>query len=146
MLLSNSTSSSRTRTSAFQFSSDRCCCLQPVPAMPHTSWQVHTCASARSAVQRSSTLHTCPSLHPSPYQSPPPVLLATSKTCTGTQPEVESLYKRFRSLDRARKGYISAEELMSIPELSINPLAQRLVRAGVTWCSGDSSVHWGAGQ
>lgn len=50
--------------------------------------------------------------------------------CNGawTQPEVESLYKRFRSLDRARKGYISAEELMSIPELSINPLAQRLVR------------------
>jgi Ca2+-binding EF-hand superfamily protein len=58
----------------------------------------------------------------------------TSQRCdvacwvAGTQPEVESLYKRFRSLDRARKGYISAEELMSIPELSINPLAQRLVR------------------
>jgi len=32
-----------------------------------------------------------------------------------------------RSLDRGRKGYISAEELMGIPELSINPLAQRLV-------------------
>jgi hypothetical protein len=41
---------------------------------------------------------------------------------------VVALYKRFRSLDRSRKGYISAEELMSIPELSINPLAQRLVR------------------
>ncbi|KAF8055750.1 CNB1 [Scenedesmus sp. PABB004] len=51
-------------------------------------------------------------------------------TCKGawSQPEVESLYKRFRSLDRGRKGYISAEELMGIPELSINPLAQRLVR------------------
>jgi Ca2+-binding EF-hand superfamily protein len=46
----------------------------------------------------------------------------------GNQYEIESLYKRFRSLDRGRKGYISAEELMSIPELSINPLAQRLVR------------------
>ncbi len=43
---------------------------------------------------------------------------------------MESLYKRFRSLDRGRKGYISAEELMGIPELSINPLAQRLVREG----------------
>eukprot|EP00878_Enallax_costatus_P004891 GHUV01005146.1.p1 GENE.GHUV01005146.1~~GHUV01005146.1.p1 ORF type:complete len:179 (+),score=35.46 GHUV01005146.1:738-1274(+) len=50
--------------------------------------------------------------------------------CNGawTQPEVEALYKRFRSLDRGRKGYISTEELMAIPELSINPLAQRLVR------------------
>lgn len=50
--------------------------------------------------------------------------------CNGawSQPEVIALYKRFRSLDRGRKGYISAEELMAIPELSINPLAQRLVR------------------
>eukprot|EP00879_Flechtneria_rotunda_P006048 GHRR01006361.1.p1 GENE.GHRR01006361.1~~GHRR01006361.1.p1 ORF type:complete len:177 (+),score=40.60 GHRR01006361.1:232-762(+) len=50
--------------------------------------------------------------------------------CNGawTQPEVESLYKRFRSLDRGRKGYISTEELLGIPELSINPLAQRLAR------------------
>jgi hypothetical protein len=45
-----------------------------------------------------------------------------------TQAEVESLYKRFRSLDRGKKGYISAEEFLGIPELSINPLAQRLVR------------------
>jgi hypothetical protein len=44
-----------------------------------------------------------------------------------TQAEVEALYKRFRSLDRSKKGFISAEELLGIPELSINPLAQRLV-------------------
>eukprot|EP00877_Chromochloris_zofingiensis_P005861 jgi/Chrzof1/1528/Cz10g11080.t1 len=52
------------------------------------------------------------------------------KACKGvwSQAEVESLYKRFRSLDRGRKGYISAEEFLGIPELSINPLAQRLVR------------------
>lgn len=37
---------------------------------------------------------------------------------------------------RSRKGYISAEELMSIPELSINPLAQRLVRAHPYACCG----------
>jgi Ca2+-binding EF-hand superfamily protein len=56
---------------------------------------------------------------------------AAERSCAGSagnQYEIESLYKRFRSLDRGRKGYISAEELMSIPELSINPLAQRLVR------------------
>lgn len=45
-----------------------------------------------------------------------------------TQVEIESLYKRFRTLDRGRKGYISGDEFLSIPELSINPIAQRIVR------------------
>mmetsp|Transcript_5238 Transcript_5238/g.11462 ORF Transcript_5238/g.11462 Transcript_5238/m.11462 type:complete len:176 (+) Transcript_5238:110-637(+) len=44
------------------------------------------------------------------------------------QSEIEGLYKRFRSLDRGRKGYISGEEFLAIPELSINPIASRLVR------------------
>lgn len=49
--------------------------------------------------------------------------------CQGAwkQEEIEGLYKRFRSLDRGRKGYISGDEFMSIPELSINPIASRLV-------------------
>ena len=46
-----------------------------------------------------------------------------------SQPEIEGLYRRFRSLDKGRKGYISADEFLSIPELSINPLARRLERA-----------------
>jgi Ca2+-binding EF-hand superfamily protein len=41
---------------------------------------------------------------------------------------VEALYRRFRALDRGLKGYLAAEELLAIPELSINPLAQRVVR------------------
>ena len=45
-----------------------------------------------------------------------------------SQLEIEALYKRFRALDRGHKGYISAEEFMNIPELSINPLAHRLER------------------
>ena len=67
-----------------------------------------------------------------------------------SQGEIEALYHRFRALDRGHKvkpvnkhrrensqvdflerswqGYISAEEFMNIPELSINPLAQRLER------------------
>jgi len=45
-----------------------------------------------------------------------------------SQSEIETLYERFRRLDRQRTGFISAEALMGIPELSINPLAQRLVR------------------
>lgn len=50
------------------------------------------------------------------------------KTHTVSQPEIEGLYRRFRSLDKGRKGYISADEFLSIPELSINPLARRLER------------------
>mmetsp|Transcript_14457 Transcript_14457/g.43727 ORF Transcript_14457/g.43727 Transcript_14457/m.43727 type:complete len:178 (-) Transcript_14457:4154-4687(-) len=45
-----------------------------------------------------------------------------------TQDEIETLYSRFRILDRSSKGYISSEELLSIPELSINPLTRRLER------------------
>lgn len=47
---------------------------------------------------------------------------------TVSQSEIETLYERFRRLDRQRTGFLSAEALMGIPELSINPLAQRLVR------------------
>eukprot|EP00210_Caulerpa_lentillifera_P001975 g1894.t1 len=42
--------------------------------------------------------------------------------------EISVLYRRFRNLDRGRKGYITSEEFMHIPELTINPLAQRIVR------------------
>ena len=76
--------------------------------------------------------------------------------CSVSQEEIEALYKRFRTLDRGRKvrhdtfrdmrppprprprltppphtipiaqGFITADEFLSIPELSINPLAKRL--------------------
>ena len=42
---------------------------------------------------------------------------------------MEGLYRRFRSLDREHKGYISGEAFLAIPELSINPIASRLVSA-----------------
>jgi serine/threonine-protein phosphatase 2B regulatory subunit len=50
--------------------------------------------------------------------------------CDGVwnQREVDVLYRRFRTLDRGRKGYISGDEFLAIPELSINPVASRLVR------------------
>lgn len=63
-------------------------------------------------------LHPSPAL-PRPVPLPPPPV---------SQSEIESLYSRFRALDRGRKGYITADEFLAIPELSINPLAQRLVR------------------
>jgi len=52
-------------------------------------------------------------------------LIALSKGCFG-QEEIESLYKRFRTLDRQRRGYLMASELLDIPELSINPLNKRI--------------------
>ena len=42
--------------------------------------------------------------------------------------EIQCLYKRFRSLDKRHKGYISEDELLSIPELAISPLASRVVQ------------------
>jgi serine/threonine-protein phosphatase 2B regulatory subunit len=45
-----------------------------------------------------------------------------------SQREIESLYERFRTLDKGRKGYIHADELLGIPELSINPILSRLGR------------------
>ncbi|GMH33815.1 hypothetical protein BSKO_01649 [Bryopsis sp. KO-2023] len=45
-----------------------------------------------------------------------------------SQAEISALYKRFRSLDRGRRGFLTMEVLLNIPELSINPLAHRMVR------------------
>lgn len=43
---------------------------------------------------------------------------------TVSQREVEGLYRRFRQLDRGRKGFLTCEELAAIPQLCINPLAR----------------------
>ncbi len=42
--------------------------------------------------------------------------------------EIQTLYKRVRSLDKRHKGYLSEDELMSIPELAISPLASRVTQ------------------
>ncbi len=42
--------------------------------------------------------------------------------------EIQCLYKRFRALDKRHKGYVSEDELLSIPELAISPLASRVVQ------------------
>jgi len=39
-----------------------------------------------------------------------------------------SLYKRFCQLDRNAKGFISADEFLSVPEFAMNPLSQRLLK------------------
>ncbi|KAM7254259.1 hypothetical protein ACFE04_031941 [Oxalis oulophora] len=45
-----------------------------------------------------------------------------------TQQEIVSLYERFCQLDRNAKGFISADEFLSIPEFAMNPLSQRLLK------------------
>ncbi|KAL8256814.1 hypothetical protein R6Q59_028855 [Mikania micrantha] len=45
-----------------------------------------------------------------------------------SQQEIISLYKRFCQLDRNAKGFISADEFLSVPEFAMNPLSQRLLK------------------
>ncbi|KAF5466803.1 hypothetical protein F2P56_016698 [Juglans regia] len=45
-----------------------------------------------------------------------------------SQQEIVSLYQRFCQLDRNAKGFISADEFLSVPEFSMNPLSQRLLK------------------
>ncbi|KAG5523275.1 hypothetical protein RHGRI_035186 [Rhododendron griersonianum] len=45
-----------------------------------------------------------------------------------SQQEIVSLYKRFCQLDRNSKGFISADEFLSVPEFAMNPLSQRLLK------------------
>ncbi|XP_042485615.1 calcineurin subunit B-like [Macadamia integrifolia] len=45
-----------------------------------------------------------------------------------SQQEIVSLYERFCQLDRNSKGFISADEILSVPEFSMNPLSQRLIK------------------
>lgn len=46
-------------------------------------------------------------------------------TCNSvTQQEIVSLYQRFCQLDRNSKGYILADEFLSVPEFAMNPLSQ----------------------
>lgn len=44
-----------------------------------------------------------------------------------SQREIVSLYERFCQLDRNGKGFISAEEFLSVPEFAVNPLSQRML-------------------
>uniref|UniRef100_A0A7N0ZX21 EF-hand domain-containing protein n=1 Tax=Kalanchoe fedtschenkoi TaxID=63787 RepID=A0A7N0ZX21_KALFE len=45
-----------------------------------------------------------------------------------SQQEIGSLYQRFCQLDRNAKGFISADEFLSVPEFAMNPLSQRLLK------------------
>ncbi|KAL8042958.1 hypothetical protein ABFX02_09G087000 [Erythranthe guttata] len=44
------------------------------------------------------------------------------------QQEIVCLYNRFCQLDRNAKGFISADEFLSVPEFAMNPISQRLIK------------------
>ncbi|KAG6575610.1 calcineurin subunit B-like isoform X3 [Cucurbita moschata] len=45
-----------------------------------------------------------------------------------SQQEIVSLFQKFCQLDRNSKGFISADEFLSVPEFAMNPLPQRLLK------------------
>eukprot|EP00045_Choanoeca_perplexa_P002790 m.26738 g.26738 ORF g.26738 m.26738 type:complete len:203 (-) comp11706_c0_seq1:153-761(-) len=51
-----------------------------------------------------------------------------SKESGFTVAQVQRLYNRFQRLDRNQTGLISSEDLMSIPELAMNPLVERIIQ------------------
>jgi calcineurin B family protein 1 len=46
-----------------------------------------------------------------------------------TVTQIETLWHRFTVLDKNDKGYLTREDFLGIPELAINPLADRIVHA-----------------
>ncbi|PFX16962.1 calcineurin B homologous protein 1-like [Stylophora pistillata] len=43
--------------------------------------------------------------------------------------QIRRLYSRFKSLDKATKGTLSRADFISIPELAINPIGERIIDA-----------------
>ncbi|KAJ8328028.1 hypothetical protein BDV3_005346 [Batrachochytrium dendrobatidis] len=56
----------------------------------------------------------------------PEELAELQKLSTFSLAEINSLYRRFQHLDKENIGRIALEELHAIPELAVNPLAQRI--------------------
>lgn len=44
-----------------------------------------------------------------------------------TPAEIKKLYKRFHHLDRSHSGFITQNEMQLIPELSLNPICNRVI-------------------
>jgi len=53
--------------------------------------------------------------------------------------QVNKLYHRFTQLDKEDKGHLSRDDLIAIPELAINPLADRIVDLFLPTNASDSS-------
>lgn len=69
---------------------------------------------------------------------PATLLLSFSLACSlaVNQAEIEALYKRFRALDRGRKGYISPEEFLRCGGMISWSSARNVVAVVVVLCYG----------
>lgn len=56
-----------------------------------------------------------------------------------TSSQIERLYSRFAHLDRGSCGTLNKNDLMSIPELAINPLCDRLIQVFFLDCEDDDT-------
>lgn len=43
--------------------------------------------------------------------------------------QLNNLYLRFQKLDVGKKDYLQREDLLSLPELNVNPLSDRIIHA-----------------
>ncbi len=46
-----------------------------------------------------------------------------------SETQIQRFYDRFVTLDKGRKGYLAAIDLLRLPELGVNPLGERIVMA-----------------
>ncbi|KAL6963997.1 hypothetical protein U1Q18_035003 [Sarracenia purpurea var. burkii] len=53
-----------------------------------------------------------------------------------SQHKIISLYQRFCQLDRNSGGFISANEILSVPEFAVNPLSQSYSRSMIRMATG----------
>ena len=61
-----------------------------------------------------------------------------------TESQIERLSDRFTTLDKNQKGYLSREDLLEIPDLTTNPLGDRIIHAFFTDSANttnDTAVH-----
>lgn len=50
------------------------------------------------------------------------------KMCVFSEQEIRELYRRFKELDAEEIGRVSVDRFLCIPEISINPLGERIIR------------------
>lgn len=56
--------------------------------------------------------------------------------------QIKRLHSRFKSLDRKGNGSLSREDFLKIPELTVNPLADRIVEAFFVKKSPDDRINF----
>jgi serine/threonine-protein phosphatase 2B regulatory subunit len=98
----------------------------PLPRSPTTYTQARTTQPWATQTRRCSrTWSRAATVRPAYKISPEPVL--TSLDQTVDRDEVDRLRKRFMKLDKDNSGTIERDEFLSLPQVSSNPLATRMI-------------------